>query len=64
MGGPFTVEFRGVGKLGENFRSLRDGAQLLHHPERIPANPFLYDFAIVYTIDDDAHPTRPFVGWL
>ena len=45
-------------------KSLRDSAQLLHHPEQIPADPLLYDFAFLYAVDDDAHPNRPFIGWL
>ena len=45
-----------------SFSSLRDGAQLLHHPEQIPADPFLYDLSVLDAVDGYTHPSGPFVG--
>jgi hypothetical protein len=58
--GPVSQEIQ----IEASFRSLRNPAQLLHHPEQIPADPFLYNFAFLYTVDDNTHPTRLPVGWL
>jgi hypothetical protein len=58
--GPVSQEIQ----IEASFRSLRNAAQLLHHPEQIPADPLLYNFAFFYAVDDNTHPTRLPVGWL
>ena len=58
------LECIGIGESQTSFRSLRDAAQLLHHPEQIPADPLLYNFVFLYAVDDNTHPTRLPVGWL
>ena len=68
MGAPFMVVFPGVGESalrGQIERlPLRDGAQLLHHSEQIPADPFLYDLSVLDAVDGYTHPSGPFVGRL